>query len=409
MRTTNPEPKLWLAIPLMDELENLPNLIADISAQTYRDFEVICCVNQPDTWWNDPIKFRICENNISSLQFLKEHTNYHLLDYSSRDTGWKGKQFGVGWARKIAMEECASLAKPGDVIVSLDGDTRIRPQYFKTIVESLGRHPRKTALAVPYYHQLTQDEVANRAILRYEIYMRYYVINLWRIGSPFAFSALGSAIAVPVWAYKAIGGMTPNKSGEDFYFLQKLRKFGEMLFWNEEMVYPAARFSDRVFFGTGPAMMKGAAGDWSSYPLYDYKEFDLVSQTYQLFPDLFSATVATPMDLYLAEAFKEQDLWQPLRDNNPEFHRFLHACHGKLDGLRILQFLKSRHAGPELSDERNLYHFLLTFFPNILEDITFSFYPVGFDHLTINELDMLRNELKSIENEYQKQHDSLFS
>ena len=76
-------------------------------------------------------------------------------------------------------------------------------------------------LAVPYYHKLIGD-ATDRLILRYEIYMRCYLINLLRIQNPYAFTALGSAMAVTVRAYRKAGGLTPVKSGEDFYFLQNL-------------------------------------------------------------------------------------------------------------------------------------------------------------------------------------------
>ncbi len=99
------------------------------------------------------------------------------------------------------------------------------PVIFNRLLNTFKHHPDAVALSVPYYHNLTGDEEKDRAILRYEIYMRYYAINLWRIGSPYNFTAVGSAMALPVWAYRAIGGITPHKSGEDFYFIQKLRKY----------------------------------------------------------------------------------------------------------------------------------------------------------------------------------------
>jgi len=388
----------------MNELENLPSLLADIESQSYVDFELYCCVNQPDAWWDDPLKLHICENNMDSLRFLSENSSFKIIDAASKGHGWKGKNYGVGWARKMVMDDCAAKADPGDIILSLDGDTHIPPGYFASIAENLGTHPTATALSVPYYHPLTEDEQANRAILRYEIYMRYYALNLWRIGCPYSFTALGSALAVPVWAYKRIGGMTPNKSGEDFYFLQKLRKYGELLFWNAEKVYPAARYSDRVFFGTGPAMIKGISGDWSSYPLYDLAEFDLVKHTYQLFPQLFEVSMPTPMDDFLLSTFKEKDLWQPLRDNNPRIARFFHACHEKIDGLRILQFLKSRHKAGQDTDEENLRTFLRTFYAESGRNLSFPMQKMRFDEASVLELNQLRDFLCQAEDDFQKQH-----
>ncbi len=227
------------------------------------------------------------------------------------------------------------------------------------------------ALSVPYYHELTGDEEKDRAILRYEIYMRYYAINLRRIGSTYSFTAIGSAMALPVKSYRAIGGMTPHKSGEDFYFLQKLRKFGPVLTWNKEKVYPEARYSDRVFFGTGPAMIKGREGDWSSYPIYPFELFDEIRETYDLLPDLFLKDVFTPMDDFIEEKFANQNIWQPLRENFKTREQFVKACHHKIDGLRILQFLKWRNSNSVHSDEENLARWFEKFHPQNLKQLEF--------------------------------------
>jgi len=44
-------PKLFIAMPLMDELEELPHLLDDIQSQADVEFTVYFCVNQPDIWW----------------------------------------------------------------------------------------------------------------------------------------------------------------------------------------------------------------------------------------------------------------------------------------------------------------------------------------------------------------------
>jgi hypothetical protein len=189
------------------------------------------------------------------------------------------------------------------------------------------------------------------AMLRYEIYMRNYNIQLMLINCPYAFTALGSAMVVPVWAYRAIGGMTPKKSGEDFYFLQKLRKYGHLLVWNREKVYPGTRFSDRVFFGTGPAMIRGRAGDWNSYPVYHQPFFNDIKNTFDLFPRLYEdPETPTPLDEFLKKVFGEGNPWKPILTNCRSREQFIRACQQKLDGLRILQYLKSSQAESGLGD-----------------------------------------------------------
>jgi hypothetical protein len=325
-------------------------------------------VNQPDAWWDDPAKAGACSRNAATISVLRNFREFEIdvTDRSSRGNGWKGKQHGVGYARKTVMDRINQVAGPGDIMVSLDADTVFGENYLRSVAENFAENPTAAALAVPYYHNAPADPVAARAILRYEIYMRHYFLNLFRIGSPYAFTALGSAMALPVRAYRAIGGMTPKLSGEDFYFLQKLRKYGEILLWNEDVVYPEARFSDRVFFGTGPAMIKGAAGDWVSYPIYPQRFFDAIHETCSLLPQLYSGAVDTPVVRFLSDVFREADPFQPLRINHRDPLRFNRAFHEKFDGLRILQYLKKSKENDPATDEENLWNFLETI--NYMED-----------------------------------------
>lgn len=357
MNQDNALPGIYVALPVIDELEVLPALLENLKNQEYQPKEVFVCVNQPDCWWNDDIKVEKCLNNQASIMLLQNEKklNIKIIDFSSQGKGWQGKQQGVGWARKVVMDEIAQKASAADLILSLDADTTFGPGYLRSIAQNLHNHPSATGLAVPYYHLLTgTDDRLDRAMLRYEIYMRCYVLNLWRIGNPYSFSALGSAIAVPVRAYKAIGGITPQKSGEDFYFLQKLRKFGPLLFWNDEKVYPGNRLSDRVLFGTGPALIKGTNGDWSSYPIYKPAHFDEIADACSLFGQLYAADILTPMSAFLETVFGPY-FWDPLRKNARTSDNFVKACYQKVDALRVLQFLKWRNSQEPASPEQSIY------------------------------------------------------
>jgi glycosyltransferase involved in cell wall biosynthesis len=398
----NSVPFLFIAIPVINEAELLPEVLECLLEQDYRNFRVFICVNQPDEWWEIPEKRHICEANVKILHFLETFKGLDItvIDRCTPGTGWKGKKHGVGWARKTLMDAINEVAEDKDVIISLDADTTFRKGYLSSILENLSAHPEAVAIAVPYYHQLVEDEAANRAILRYEIYMRYYSLNLWRIANPYSFTALGSAMAFPIKSYRAIGGMTPKMSGEDFYFLQKLRKYGKVLFSNPEKVYPAARFSDRVYFGTGPAMIKGDLGDWSSYPIYSFHYFDEIRETTDLFRDFYQKTKETPVVDFIRMLLKEEDPFQLLRENFKDPFTFIRACHEKFDGLRILQYLKYRQKNESKTDEEHLWEFISHFYPgemNSLPDVgTFSF-----ETAQTKELDVLRNFLMKKEEEYQ--------
>lgn len=402
-------PDVFIALPVLNESENLPVFVQNLQNQDFRGkISLYVCVNQPDEWWINPEKVQSCHDNQRSLEFLKniKDLHVHVIDRSSHGKGWIGKRHGVGYARKEVMDAIALQASNEDIIISLDADTAFRKKYLSTVVQNLDSHADAAALSVPYFHPLTGHDTTDRAMLRYEIYMRYYAINLFRISSPYAFTALGSAIALRVKEYNSVGGITPKMSGEDFYFLQKLRKKGKILTWNQEKVYPAARFSDRVYFGTGPAMIKGAAGDWSSYPLYNYSWFDEIRNLYDLFPELFFNDLKTPLDNFIREIFPDEPVWAKLRNNSTAVDKFVWACHQKFDGLRILQYLKWRQRQSKLSDENNLVDFLERFYPQaeILlrihqkEDFSFS-------ETKVELLNEIREFLAEREEECQRKRD----
>ena len=396
---------IYIALPVMNEMERLPLLVKAIMEQTEQRFRLVVCVNQPDSWWNDPEHISVCEENSLAIKYLLslEDNRIEILDKSSPGNGWTPKAYGIGFARKYLMDHISKLAQLNDIIISMDADTLFGKGYFAAVAENLRLNPAASAISIPYYHRLTYQSELDRAMLRYEIYMRAYAINMWRIKSPYCFTALGSAIALPVWAYRASGGMTPKMSGEDFYFLQKIVKTGRLLHWNGEIVYPATRLSDRVFFGTGPALIKGIDGDWSSYPVYDQRLYDQVAETYKLFSKLYYEDVETPLDEFLLSKFGELP-WSALRLNFKTQGHFIRACHEKIDGLRILQFLKESQPSGEKASEESLSDLLVSYqkqFPQLIEGLNTK---VDFLLSPVPELDHIRDVLFEIEMYYRRMH-----
>lgn len=384
---------LHVAIPAIDELDHLPVTLDNLAAQRVDyPFTVYVCVNQPESWWNNPDKIDVCQNNQQLIKFIRNYPKLpvEIIDKSSLGNGWGDKNHGVGWARRTLFDHILSVATAEDVIVSLDADTCVKPEYLQSIGENF-ENRTLTAVSLPYYHRLTDDDAANRAILRYEIYMRSYLINLYGISSPYNFTAVGSAIAVRVEALRKIGNITPMKSGEDFYLLQKLRKMAPISNWNAQAVYPAARFSARVYFGTGPAMIKGNEGHWESYPIYHYSLFSSIKDTYLQLAKLYTEDFETPFLQFLKEQYRDDKLWVPIRQNSKTLERFERAFHEKADGLRILQYLKEVNPKQGKTDSVALRENMMHFFDGTIPD----FMPEGYElsDLTIEQLDIIRNML----------------
>ena len=349
-----------VAIPVLSEYSNMPALLSRLNSQKGVCFDVYICVNNPDTWQtaNDAAQCAMYDDNQKTLSFLRDYVagnfTLHILDRSSGGKGWQGKKHGVGQARKILLETIAAEHDDNELIINLDADTDFDDCYFHMVLERMNEHCNCTALTVPYFHPLSGDDNLDRAVLRYEIYMRYYLISLMESANPYAFTALGSAMVFPLWSYKRVGGMTPLQGGEDFYMIQKLAKTGRIIRYLPTYVRPQGRISGRVPFGTGPAIAKGVDGMAVNYPLYAREGFKNVAATYASFHDLYDGDRETPMSDFLREQTKENDLWGKIRKNFKDRQLFVHSCEEKVDGLRILQYLRTVESRGDEMELRDL-------------------------------------------------------
>ena len=338
-----------IALPVMAELENVPKLLELLRHQTFRDFDLYVCVNQPEDGWefsDSDRRRQVCVENQEVLRILKGVQDFPVivLDKSSRGHGWQGSRHGVGWARKLLFESISAHCADDELVVSMDADIMFSDDYLLCLLQMVCRYPQAEALCLPYYHPLSGMTAMQRSLLRYECYMRYYLIQMLRIGNPYAFTAIGSAMAFPLWAYRRVGGITPLQGGEDFYLMQKFAKTGTILLPAEQSlcVFPQGRKSFRVPFGTGPAVAMGVEELSVRYPFYSAQAFDEVRDTFAMFPALYEFDVETPMSKFLCSQLKVSDLWGALRRNFKRQDLFVRACRERIDGLRILQYLRSR-------------------------------------------------------------------
>jgi glycosyltransferase involved in cell wall biosynthesis len=177
----------------------------------------------------------------------------HALDLPSKNAG-------VGLARKIGMDEAVfRLQKhPHGVIVALDADCTVEPNYLKAVESHFKQHPDTPGASIYFEHRKHANPSLNRGIQEYELHLRYYKELIAFSGHPMGYHTVGSSMAVRVSAYCKQGGMNKRKAGEDFYFLQKIMLLGRFTSITSTIVYPSARESNRVPFGTGRAQ-----GNWN--------------------------------------------------------------------------------------------------------------------------------------------------
>lgn len=171
------------------------------------------------------------------------------------------KHAGVGLARKVGMDEAlrrfAALENPG-MIVCLDADCTVAPNYLQTL-EQVQMQNAPASCTIHFEHRFEEvpEPALSEGIMYYELFLRYYVNALAYAGYPYSMHTIGSSMAVRADIYALSGGMNRRKAGEDFYFLHKVVPMGNFRNVPQTCVFPAARVSHRVPFGTGKAQQ-----DW---------------------------------------------------------------------------------------------------------------------------------------------------
>ena len=256
--------------------------------------EILVVVNHSESAENDIKAFN--QKTLEMLhQYAEEHATEQISIVPIAAFDIPQKQAGVGYARKVAMDEAihrfAQINNPNGILVSCDADTLVETNYLTAIEQFYEQHPQCGATNLYFEHPLSGElqQEQYQAIAQYELYLRYYVEQLKRIGFPYAYHTVGSCFSVRAKAYCRQGGMNKRQAGEDFYFLQKLfpsETFGEI---TSTTVYPSSRVSNRVPFGTGTAIaeLKQQGGELQTYPS---ESFDVLQQFFSQSLTLCNAT-----------------------------------------------------------------------------------------------------------------------
>lgn len=262
---------------------------------------------------------------------------------------------GVGLARKLAMDAAAHCfyrhRHPERPILSLDADTDVEPNYLSETVRFFREHP-VAGVSIVYAHRWQEccDETA-RAMIRYELYLRYYQAALKYTGHPHAYPCIGSAFAVRAADYVAQGGMNKRQAGEDFYFLQKLIVTGRYDYLRTTTVHPSARFSLRTPFGTGQSVNR-IVEDGGRFFVYHPQAFRDLRRFFVRIPELFRATedgvktcLAEQAEGLLAylEATDILAVLQEVRGNCACAEQFTRRFFSNFNAFRVLKYMNYTH------------------------------------------------------------------
>ena len=266
---------LWqycLVIPAYKESELFYQRLATSLLKQHAALLVLI-INQPDNLasidasntrlWQRLIDRTVEQKSLGHLQLRHiPHTTSTLLllDRFSANLQIPEKQ-GVGLARKIGADIALSLIDNGNIthpwIYTSDADAHLPSNYFTALDNGINIHGKNQSAAAIYsFKHHCDDTPVGQATRLYELRMHQYVDGLHSASSPYAFQTIGSAIAISATHYAQVRGYPKRSGGEDFYILNKLAKTGHINNLKKPVIIIEARQSDRVPFGTGPAVSK---------------------------------------------------------------------------------------------------------------------------------------------------------
>jgi hypothetical protein len=283
-----------------------------------------------------------------------------------------GHQTGAGIPRKLGMDEAIRHFK-GDrsgIIVSLDADCLVEKNYLTEIYRNFKQYQLNSA-TIRFHHpidHLVETDPLRQATLSYENYLHYYRAALEFCGYPYPYYTIGSAFAITAETYLKVGGMGRQQSGEDFYFLQKVFPLGKTRFIDSTCVYPEARASDRVPFGTGPALKKMLAENQLvkySYQIEAFKTLKLffgrINSFYKKTDDNV-ATLLRDLPEYLLLFLQKDGFPEKIQEINrhtASLSNFQKRFFGYFNAFKILKYLNFVHpAYMELRDVEEQYRLL---------------------------------------------------
>lgn len=290
-----------IIIPAIKEFDNIKSLLDSLLLNDTRYFFATCVLFVINNSDNANIEIR--NDNSLSLDYLRSIINNKPVDdltmkcsssnitFAAIDASSYGKELplkeaGVGYARKIGMDLALTMfdyhSSGKNILICLDADCNTETNYLTEIVNSFNEK-KLSAASINFAHDINRAGISSKAIICYEIFLRYYVCGLRYACSPYAFHTVGSAMACDAESYISIGGMNKRKAAEDFYFLEKLAKATEVKSINTTSVYPSARSSWRVPFGTGQRVTRYLAGTNNEYLLYDPFIFNILKTWLKIF------------------------------------------------------------------------------------------------------------------------------
>ncbi|MDD3859632.1 MAG: hypothetical protein PHW83_05485 [Bacteroidales bacterium] len=350
---TNPclDTGIIVVIPCFDDQFIFQTLDSLDSAQSPKcKTEILIIINSGENSSQQSIENnRLIYIKLKQLQKETFYKNFFIHVHNIENTA--KKIAGVGHARKTGMDEAVrrfnSINNADGIIVSLDADCLVDKNYFVEIENYYKNNPKSGACTIQFQHDFNSENYSNEIISAcrlYEIYLRYFRLALKYSGYPYPIHTIGSCFSVTANSYIKAGGMSQRQGGEDFYFLHKLTQMTQLGIINKALVFPSPRISDRVPFGTGPAVSKIISD--KSYKVYNFELFNILKKFFNSYDELYS--ISQIADLTIPDEVTKyigiDNLFSVVNEckkNTNSIQSFKKRLQSKFDAFFIIKFLNS--------------------------------------------------------------------
>ncbi|MDT0605274.1 hypothetical protein [Thalassotalea castellviae] len=263
---TFPQHKSFSHTLIIPAYKESPSFIDSFIRSSLVDQNVllIIVINQPEYETDSYPQSALAQHGLSTGKVTWQSDNLTLVDMDNSNSAIlvidrftqpiPNKQ-GVGLARKIGADVACALIEQKVIksmwLHSSDADAQLPDNYFTSLMDNQSH----TSVAACYnFIHSCDDKVIESANAIYEQALRYYVAGLSYAKSPYNYFTIGSVLVFRAQAYVTVRGFPKRSAGEDFYLLNKIAKLGDILWLKNSVLRLEARMSDRVPFGTGPAV-----------------------------------------------------------------------------------------------------------------------------------------------------------
>ena len=352
-----------IVVPVCNEsLLCLENIFAHVNENAL----IIVVVNSPigkDDWQKNNALFiqglvakSLQETRLSPCcQLLKFKALNDVLLVNKNEQGQQiHPDQGVGKARKIGCDIALNIYISGVIkypwIYSTDADV-ILPQYYFS--QSIKNNHDFSAIVLDFEH-ISDDAELSKLQFLYDLKLRYYLAGITFARLDYNYIPLGSTLIVQMECYAQVRGFPMRNAGEDFYLLNKLKKIKPIKYLVDGVVVEIkSRLSDRVPFGTGPALIQiMTLASYKDYKYYHPECFIYLKKWIKFLHNTWAQghlKIEKPSDKILSELYAHLNCENVFKRVSTQmtsqlrWQQFIHQWFDAFKGLKAVHFFDKKY------------------------------------------------------------------